>query len=244
MDAARRLAPQLGGYFPSVDDVLLCGRAFALKYAGELDQGPLWEKAIVRPGSNTTVYMRVVLADAVAQVIGTILLPAWNKEVTSLSLETTEATSDDGERNVPAMTLSENQTVRDAEEFVCFHYTAFIHNVLARMRTMTLSMAMLFVSVCFAVSFYPFVPRAQISIWLIVNLACIGVAVIYVYAGMERDETLSYITNTKPGHLSSEFWIKLAGFLAGPVIGIVTTQYPAIADTLLAWLQPGLGSLH
>jgi hypothetical protein len=37
---------------------------------------------------------------------------------------------------------------------------------------------------------------------------------------MERDQVLSYIANTRPGRLGAEFWLKLSGFLVGPVIGI------------------------
>jgi hypothetical protein len=57
---------------------------------------------------------------------------------------------------------------------------------------------------------------------------------------MERDQVLSCIANTRPGRLGAEFWLKLSGFLVGPVIGILTTQFPSITDTVLEWLQPGL----
>lgn len=68
---------------------------------------------------------------------------------------------------------------------------------------------------------------------MLCDLAWIGLVVVYVYAGMERDETLSCITNTKPGHLSGEFWLKTAAFFAGPVVGIVATQFPAMAESIL-----------
>ena len=73
-----------------------------------------------------------------------------------------------------------------------------------------------------------------------IDLAFITATVIYVYSGMERDATLSYITDTKPGKIGGEFYIKMAAFLAGPVVGILTTQFPAISDSILGWLQPGL----
>jgi hypothetical protein len=97
--------------------------------------------------------------------------------------------------------------------------------------------------VCFSISFYPFVPRTGITIWMLINLSLIAASVIYVYAGMERDETLSYITNTRPGRLSGEFYLKTAAFLAGPVIGLLTAQFPAISESVLSWLQPGLDAL-
>lgn len=142
------------------------------------------------------------------------------------------------------MPTVDDPVIATAEEFVCLHYVSYIQNILARMRTMVFSMIFLFVAICLAVSFYPFIPRTQVTLWMVVGLVFIGTVVIYVYAGMERDETLSYITNTEPGHLGTEFWIKTIGFLSGPILGILTTQFPSIADSILGWLQPGLGSLH
>ena len=40
--------------------------------------------------------------------------------------------------------------------------------------------------------------------------------------------------------IGGEFYIKMAAFLAGPVVGVLTTQFPSIADSVLGWLQPGL----
>jgi len=108
---------------------------------------------------------------------------------------------------------------------------------------MTLSMICLFITVCSAISFYPFVPRTEVSVWLAINLLLIGAAVAYVYAGMERDEILSYIASTTPGRLGTDFYVRLAGFLAGPLIGILTTQFPSITETALQWLQPGLDAI-
>ena len=227
----------------SVQDASRCGRAFASENASRLSNGPQWEQTVRRPDCADFVNIREIFADTTADVFNTILWPEWKKETTSLSLENCAATPEERERNVFDMELSENPAVQAAEEFVCFQYMAFIQNILARMRTMTMSMVFLFLGVCFAISFYPFVPRTQISLWMMANLVLIGSAVISVYAGMERDETLSYIANTRPGHLSSEFWVKTVGFLAGPLIGLLTTQFPSIAESVLGWLQPGLDAI-
>lgn len=151
----------------------------------------------------------------------------------SLSLETAGSAVDQDSQN-----LSPFEMVKIGEKFVCFHYIAFIQNVLAHMRTMTISMIALFLAVCFSLSFYPFVPRTEITVWLIVDWKLIAGGVVYVYAGMERDETLSHIANTKPGQSGGEFWIKTAASLTGPLIGILTTQFPSMTDSILGWLQP------
>jgi hypothetical protein len=243
LDAVIRLADMPGGGLLSVLDAAKCGRQFAAINADRLSAAPRWNERFRREGDTVQVAIRDVFADAVAQVLNCILLPKWKTERSSLSLANSAAAPEDQERNIFDMELSEDETVRTAEEFVSFQYIAFIQNILARMRTMVLSMVCLFVAACFAISFYPFVPRTQISVWMIVNLILIGSVVIYVYAAMERDETLSHITNTKPGHLSGEFWLRTAGFLAAPVIGVLTTQFPAISESILGFLQPGLVSL-
>lgn len=242
LDAGIRLLAMTTGEKAALKHAVEYGQQFAENCARKTGTGPLWEKSVNKKDEMPKIFIRQVFNEAVGEVLSQ-LIPYWATEKNSLSLENSTSKGEEDERNIFDMDLSDNLTVRAAEEFVCFHYIAFIQNVLARMRTMTLSMLSLFISVCFAISFYPFVPRTGISMWMMVNLILIATAVVYVYAGMERDETLSYITNTKPGRLGTDFYLKTAGFLAGPVIGLLTTQFPAISETVLGWLQPGLDAL-
>jgi len=237
LEALLRLRTRLDDFsYPVIADAARCGLVFAQSnHARNPDQPP----AI----SDGPMQMSKKFAAAIVETFDLVLYPRWSQENNSLYIETAAAIEQDTGHNVFAMPLSDDPSVQMAEEFVCFHYTAFVQIILARMRTMVLSMTWLFVAICFAIAFYPFVPRTQISIWMMVNLALIGFTVIYVYAGMERDATLSHITNTKPGNLGLEFWIKTTAFLAGPVIGILATQFPSISDFVLSWLQPGLDSL-
>jgi hypothetical protein len=243
LDAAERLTQFPGGALQSVSTAAELGRLFSKNSADKINAGPLWEMPVINEHGDS-LKIRETFTDAVAEVLKG-LIEHWRKETDSLSLETapTAKAEDETERNLFAMELSKDPIIRTEEEFVCFHYIAFIQNILARMRTMILSMIYLFVSICLAISFYPFVPRNSIGMWMLINLVFIAASVIYVYAGMERDETLSYITNTRAGRLSAEFYLKTAAFLAGPVIGLLTTQFPAISESFLGWLQPGLDAL-
>jgi hypothetical protein len=237
LDAANRLNTLTPFAAASLGKVKVYGQTFrdlesSIRVRGRLD-------LLVEPPGHPARDLRIVLSDAVADVFE-FLDGKWKDETQSLNLETIPASSEDRESGGARIPLSDDLKVQAAEEFVSYHYIAFIQNVVARMRTMTLAMIFLFIAICFAISFYPFVPRTEIGVWLILNLVLIGSAVAYVYAGMERDEVLSYIANTRPGRLGAEFWLKLSGFLVGPVIGILTTQFPSITDTILEWLQPGL----
>lgn len=191
--------------------------------------------------------IRRIFADTTAYLINKLLSEDWDSRETSLyerrakegtpKLELEPADSPKLYGRTPEQY---RQKIETAEEFVCVQYIAFIHNIISRIRTMTTSMALLFVCLCFAVAFYPFAPRTLIATLLACNFAVIGLTVAYVYAGMDRDEILSLIAETDPGRLGGEFWVKLGGFLIGPVIGILATQYPALLDSVLGWLQPGL----
>jgi hypothetical protein len=60
---------------------------------------------------------------------------------------------------------------------------------------------------------------------------------------MFRDATLSHLTNTKPGELGSEFWLKFVSLGVGPAFGLLATVFPGVSDFLLSWLQPSLSAM-
>jgi hypothetical protein len=94
-----------------------------------------------------------------------------------------------------------------------------------------------------AVSSYPFDPRPALSGSLLLLFVALGTVVVFVYADMHRDATLSHVTNTNPGELGSEFWFKIIGFGAAPLLGLLTTVFPELSGSIFSWLQPGLNSL-
>jgi len=71
----------------------------------------------------------------------------------------------------------------------------------------------------------------------------VGLAVFVVYSQMFRDATLSHLTNTKPGELGWDFWIKILSFGIGPLFGLLATLFPNFSSTFMSLLQPGLSSI-
>ena len=186
---------------------------------------------------------QISVAALAGKLLTDVLLPAWRKETDSLILTVGDTPEDDPStpEKVPLADVEEH--IRNAEELVCLPYLGFVQNILGRMRTLVLGMAWLFVAVTLSVSSYPFDPRQAVSGILIVLFVVLAVVISYVYADMHRDATLSHVTNTNPGQLGTEFWFKLIGFGAGPILGLLTTVFPGVADSLFSWLQPGLESL-
>jgi hypothetical protein len=170
-----------------------------------------------------------------------LLVPAWKKEEHSLILVSSRGSDQDERKQSSPESLQEY--IRNAEELVCLTYLGFSQNMLGRIRTMVIAALGLFVAATLSASTYPFDPRPVLSGVLFVLLIIVGAVVVLVYAGMHRDATLSHVTNTNPGELGSEFWFKLVGYGAVPLLGLITTMFPELPGFLFSWLQPGLTSL-
>jgi len=155
----------------------------------------------------------------------------------------TSADGDDKDDHKLAPPLSKQKHIRNAEELTCLTYLGFAQNILGRIRTIALGALFLFVAITLAVSNYPFDPRPALSGVVFALFAIFGAVIVYVYADMHRDSTLSHITNTNPGELGSEFWFKILGFGAAPLLGLITAIFPELSSSLFSWLQPGLNSL-
>ena len=91
--------------------------------------------------------------------------------------------------------------------------------------------------------FYPFTPRPTISLSLLVLLLVIGTVVGMVFAGLDRDSTLSHITNTEPGSLGVHFWLRMMSFIGVPAMGLIVAQFPEITEFVFSWVAPTMSAM-
>jgi hypothetical protein len=186
-----------------------------------------------------------VFQESVANVSGTLLaqllVRAWKKEDESLLTAPAKDPKDEAAPNT--IPPAKDPHIRNAEEFVCLNYLAFVQNILGRLRTMAMTIIALFIASACAMSTYPFDPRQGLSAVLIVLFAIGSVVIVKVYVEMHRDATLSHVTKTKPGQVGPEFWFKLVGLGLAPVLGLIARIFPDVSDFLFSWLQPGISSL-
>jgi hypothetical protein len=187
-------------------------------------------------------------AQAAGMVLQHILVPAWQKESDSLIYEDPGGPAGQESPKAPDLAAGTPHQVpphvRAAEEFFVLPYLAFVQNILGRIRTAILGVVWLFVAVALAVSSYPFEPSNTLAaIFLAVFLIVAGVMTV-VYAQMSRDATLSHVTDTKPGELGWAFWTRMLAFGAGPLVALVATWFPAVADFAFSWLQPSVQALR
>ena len=177
------------------------------------------------------------LAATAGYVMSQVVVPAWRNETQSLIIDQGASAKSDAGSDCPP--VAKEDYLRAAEEFFVLPYLGFIQNTMGRVRTMAFSILSLFVAATLGVSCYPFDPLPAIGAIFLILFLMVGVTMVFVYAEMSRDSTLSHITNTNPGELGMEFWIKIFTFGLGPLIGLLTTLFPSMTDFVVSFLQPG-----
>jgi len=219
----------------AVDQLAQCetqGRKFATWYVDLLDD----EIRAPKKAHNIIAladFQRMLAATA-GCVMKQVIMPEWQTEKESL-IRCLDA---DGKSSRETSTCLPPH-VSAAEEFFVLPYLGFIQNTLGRVRTIAFSIVSLFVAATMGVSCYPFDPLPVIGAIFLILFAVTGATMIFAYAEMCRDTTLSHIANTNPGELGTEFWVKLATFGLGPLLGLLTTLFPSMTDFVVSFLQPG-----
>jgi len=185
------------------------------------------------------------LARIGAKILTTILVPAWNAEQESLLLVPPQPsdTPDAEGAHMQDLVSRLPPHIRNAEETVCLLYLGFIQNILGRIRSLVIGMIWLFLSIAMVVPSYPFDPRPLLTGAVAVLFVTVGLVVFIVYSQMLRDATLSHLTNTRPGELGVEFWLKFISFGVGPLFGLLATIFPEFSSFFFSWLQPSLSSI-
>jgi hypothetical protein len=197
---------------------------------------------ILRAGDMTSFEnFQKSIAAASGTLLTELLVPEWRSEKGSLLATPIKKDKEESTPDPPPQ--AKQAHTRNAEEFVCLNYMAFVQNILGRLRTIVMTIVLLFLAAILATSSYPFDPRQALSVVLIVLFLITGAVIVKVYAEMHRDATLSHVTNTKPGELGAEFWFKIMGIGIAPLLGLLTRVVPGISDFVFSWLGPGISSL-
>ncbi|HEY4901729.1 MAG TPA: hypothetical protein VIH91_13015 [Terriglobales bacterium] len=210
------------------------GRKFATWYVDLLDDDV--KDAGKEHNLKPLAEFQELMAATAGCVLKYVIMPEWQTETQSL-IRCADL-SDQG-KDGDAAGPCPPPHVRAAEEFVVLPYLGFIQNTLGRVRTIAFSIVSLFVAATVGVSCYPFDPLPVIGAVFLILFALVGLSMIFTYAEMCRDATLSHIANTNPGELGLDFFVKMATFGIGPLIGLLTTLFPSLTDFIVSFLQPG-----
>jgi len=213
------------------------GHDFVAWYVDLLDDGiTLKDRPDKEYNVTPLTKFQHMLAETAGCVMTQIILPEWQQDSNTMirvsDAKDLEAAFDQQVANLPPH-------VSAAEEFFLLPYMGFIQNILGRIRTIALSIVAVFVAMTLAVSSYPFDPLPVIGAVFLVLFTLVGVSLLFAYAEMSRDATLSRISDTNPGELGWGFWVKMIALGAGPLLGLLTTLFPSMTDFVVSFLQPG-----
>jgi hypothetical protein len=186
------------------------------------------------------------LQDQMARTTSEALIYAsqqWKQETYTPSDTGTDAGKNSEGKNSAVEAPANDLRLRAVERFLCLFYLNVILVPLRRLQTLILAIAGVFVFVLISYSSYPFESRESFHVLLISIFFGISLVVGIVYGQMYSNPLLSRITNTKPGELGLDFWVRLGTFVFVPLLSLLSVQFPEINNFLFSWLQPALQSI-
>jgi hypothetical protein len=144
----------------------------------------------------------------------------------------------------PEPTTDEACNIELAEEFVALRFIALIRYVGLQLRNLVTFISAAFILSIISLRSYPFLGHRTIGWGLSVIFVVLGAGIVAVFSQMDKDAILSRITDTEPGKLDKEFYLRLISVGALPLLAVLGSQFPQIGKFLFSWVQPAVEALH
>ncbi len=124
----------------------------------------------------------------------------------------------------------------EAEEFVVTRMVSFLAVVFPSLQNLALFVLAGLLLMLLAVTSYPFQPRNEFLFFNWVVILSFVAAVSLIFIQMDRDTVLTLLNGRKPGQISlnPEFVVRLALYLAVPLLALVEAQFPESVRQILS----------
>jgi hypothetical protein len=241
LDEIQKRVPKSSRLEQTIKDTQVLMNSVSSAYEPILDGNP------AKAGNYREIFY--ALQDRLAACASEALIYAndqWKNESSAPPLTKQDQKKDKDTDKAADATLeptSKDPLTRSLEYFLCLFYLNIILVPLRRLQTLILAIAGVFVFVLISYSSYPFESRESFHVLLIFIFFAISLVVGIVYGQMYGNPLLSRITNTKPGELGLDFWVRLGTFVFVPLLSLLSVQFPEINSFLFSWLQPALQSI-
>jgi hypothetical protein len=179
--------------------------------------------------------LRKVGKRVAGELMTEVLIPGWTGRILLDGEEDEEA---------KAFAGNPNDSFDLAQNFVALQYTSFLIYALRQIQNLLWFLSVGFLLTVVSMNAYSFQAPKMIGRFLLFVFVALGVFLWRCLAKLERDPILSRIAGSKPGELNAEFYLRLLGYGALPLLGVLTSQFPSISNFALSWLQPTLEALH
>jgi hypothetical protein len=168
---------------------------------------------------------------------GSVIVPEWSRT----ALPWIPPVMDDKTQMQPDCTQLRNQSISEiAQTFVTLQYSMFINYGVRQIQNLLLAVSLGFGLLVVALNVYAFEALHLVNRFLLVGFIGLGVVIWQVMSQMERDPVLSRLSGSTEGELSREFYVKLIGYGALPLVSVLSSQFPSIGHFLSSWVEPSL----
>ncbi len=172
--------------------------------------------------------LRYVSASVAEEICSAVLRPEWAVRLLPWKPESDAA-------------LNGKEDVYDlAQGLVALHFSTYITYAVHQIQNLLWPLSLGFVLLTISLKSYSFQSPQLIGRFLILTLIVIGYFIWTCMSQMERNPILSRMTGTVAGELNKDFYVKLIGYGALPVLGVLASQFPSISNFLLSWVEPSL----
>ncbi|MBZ5678506.1 MAG: hypothetical protein LAO24_00210 [Acidobacteriia bacterium] len=188
-------------------------------------------------------------ADIANDLLDKLLLPYWDASGVSDSLDKRDEdeSSKPGPNQRYVLTQEKPHDPPDyivlAEEFVAIRFVAFIRYVSLQSINLLWFLSIAFILTVASLRSYPFLAHRAIGWTLTLAFVVLGFWIVLIFSQMERDAILSRLSNTEPGTLSRDFYVRVLSYGALPLLTVLASQFPSIGRFLFSWVQPGLEAM-
>ncbi len=131
-----------------------------------------------------------------------------------------------------------------ASEYIALFFVQFLKLVMAQIRSLLVFVTVAFVLLQLSLAVYPWQGARNGGLLMACVFVVAGAGVILVFMQTERDAILSRLSGSKPGELSSGFWLKLLSYGAIPLATILATYFPEVGRWLFVMIGPMLAGLN
>ncbi len=134
--------------------------------------------------------------------------------------------------------------IRYCADFVALQYCNYIIYVARQIRHIAWGVTASLLMLIVVLNSYPLQAPLIVGRFVTVAFLFVGLIVVSVFAGMERNTILSLIARSKPGELNVEFWLQILAMGILPAIAVLTHLFPSVAAFLSSWVAPSLDAMH
>jgi hypothetical protein len=204
--------------------------------------------------SEKALAVKENLAETSSYLMSQFLIPYWarvgDSESGQKKTETKCLTSGESTEvylrlgSKPAATTDEACNVELAEEIVALRFIALIRYVGLQLRNLVTFISAAFILSIISLRSYPFLGHRTIGWSLGVIFVVVGTGIVMVFSQMDKDAILSRITDTEPGKLDKEFYLRIISVGALPLLTVLASLFPEIGRFLFSWVQPAVEALH